>query len=87
MPTHDRFLTPEEVVQRYRDERGRLTITASTLETWRRIWIANGREGRDEGPGPRWVRLSSSDYGPVRYRLSDLRAWERRQAVHVARGR
>lgn len=49
----------------------RLNVTIETLRNW-----------RNDGVGPNYVKLTNTPKGRVRYRMSDVLAWEQSLATH-----
>ena len=43
-------------------------IPVNTLRHWRQRWAVDHN-------GPRWIKLTDSPRGPVRYRRADVDAW------------
>ena len=41
-----------------------LKVSARTLARW-----------RDEGTGPKWIKLGTAEKSPVRYNINDVEAW------------
>lgn len=75
MPEQDRtvgaFLTPEELVQRWRGK-----VKLSTLKSW--------RHGRFK-TGPAFIRMREPN-GPVLYPLEEVEAYERKNQHLTTRG-
>lgn len=59
------LLTTKELVERWKNK-----VSEGTIENW-----------RNNGKGPKFIRLNSGKRSPIIYRLSDIEEYERKQTV------